>query len=146
MTGIALTILVLIVAYLAIRLWPDDRDRWHVDPAEKHDARRAEVRLIGLEAPRFPAEAATVLNVIQDIAKREPRTRLLDGSADEGMVTFVAHSILGSRDYITFKAVDEVGRSKLAVLSRPRFDLPDRGVNAARLDRWLLEAQQTLGG
>ena len=43
-----------------------------------------------------------------------------------------------------FKAVDEAGATKLAVLSRPRFNLPDRGVNAARLDRWLLQAQQTL--
>ena len=68
----------------------------------------------------------------------------LDGSVEEGMITFVSHSVLGFRDYITFKAVDEVGQSKLAVLSRPRLDLPDRGTNAARLDRWLLEAKQTL--
>ena len=144
MTGIAL-ILALIVAVLLLRFWPDDRDRWHIDPADKQDARKAAVRLIGLEAPRFPADAATVLKLMIDIARREPRTRLLDGSIDEGMITFVSHSFFGFRDYITFKAVDEVGQSKLAVLSRPRFNWPDRGVNAARLDRWLLEAQQTLG-
>ena len=144
MTGIAFLILVLIAGFLAVRLWPDDRDRWHVDPAEKDDARRSEVRMVGLDAPRFPTEAAHVLTVIKDIARREPRTRLLDGSVEEGMITFVSHSVLGFRDYITFKAVDEVGQSKLAVLSRPRLDLPDRGTNAARLDRWLLEAKQTL--
>ena len=92
MTEVVVLILVVVAGLLWLRFAPDDRDRWHVDPADKEDARRAEVRLIGLEAPRFPAEATVVLDVIESIASGEPRTRLIEGSADEGMITFVAWS------------------------------------------------------
>ena len=70
---------------------------------------------------------------------------MVQGSADEGMITFVARSrVLGLRDYITVKAVDEAGGlAKLAVLARPRINGYDWGVNARRLDRWLGELEQT---
>ncbi len=145
MEVIGFVILFLALAWLCFRLWPDDRDRWHVDPADKSETRRAEVRLIGQEAPRFPSDADTVLEVISAIAVNEPGTRFLDGSIEEGMLTFVTSSKFGFRDYTTFKAVDEPGRAKLSVHARPRFKGPDGGRSAARLDRWLLQAEQSLG-
>ncbi len=146
MKTIVFIILVLAVVYLAFRFWPDDRDRWHVDPADTEDERRAEVRLIGLDAPRFSADAEQVLQTIADIAAAEPRTKLLDGSVAEGSMTFISRSRFGFRDYITVKAVAEGDATKLAILSRPRIDGQDWGVNAARMDRWILEAGQLLGG
>lgn len=142
---IGFVILFLFLAWLCFRLWPDDKDRWHVDPADKSDARRSGVRLVGQEAPRFPSDADTVLEVISAIAVNEPGTRFLDGSIEEGMMTFVTSSRFGFRDYTTFKAVDEPGRAKLSLYARPRFNGTDWGANAARLDRWLLEVEQTLG-
>ena len=133
------------LAWLCFRLWPDDRDRWHTDPADTSEAHRSAVRLIGQEAPRFPCDAETVLEVMSAIAVNEPGTRFLDGSIEEGMMTFVTSSPFGFRDYTTIKAVDEPGRSKLAIHARSRLSWPDRGSNTARLDRWLLEAEQTLG-
>ncbi len=135
-------ILILLVAHVIWRFWPDDRDKWHVDPTDREFARRAEVRLIGLEAPRYPVDAETLLKKMQDIAAEEPRTRLLDGSIDEGMMTFTHRTLLGFRDYTTLKAVDEVGAAKLAVFARPGWDVYDWGVTKKRMDRWLLEAEQ----
>ena len=138
-------ILLVAVLYLCLRLWPEDKNRWHVDPADTTDPRRSGVRLIGPDAPRFPGDADTVLGVIVDIVKASPRTRRVDGSIDEGMITFVVRSrTMGFRDYVTFKAVSEGGLSKLAVYARPGMNVYDWGTNAALLDDWLLKAQQTL--
>lgn len=142
----ATSILILLVAvlYLCLRLWPEDKNRWHVDPADTTDPRRSSVRLIGPDAPRFPGDADTVLGVIVEIVKAAPRTRLIDGSIDEGMVTFVVRSrTMGFRDYVTFKVVSESDLSKLAIYARPGMNVHDWGSNAARLDDWLSQAQQT---
>ncbi len=138
-------IFLVVVLYLFLRFWPEDKDRWHVDPADTTDPRRSGVRLIGPNAPRFPGDAATVLGVVADIVQKSPRTRKIDGSLDEGMITFVVRSrTMGFRDYVTFKAVTEGDMSKLAVYARPGMNVYDWGTNAALLDTWLLEAQQTL--
>ncbi|NNE79261.1 MAG: DUF1499 domain-containing protein [Silicimonas sp.] len=144
-TFLALLIILLLIA-LWWRFWPDDRDRWHVDPADDEEARRSEVRLIGLDAPRFPCDAETVLATMTEIAGREPRAKLLDGSIEEGMMTYVVRSRFGFRDYVTLKAVDEVGASKLSVWSRPRINGPDWGANASRMDHWLQQAEHALAG
>ena len=146
MKTIVFIVFALAIPYLAFRFWPDDRDRWHVDPADTEDERRAEVRLIGLDAPRFSADADQVLQTFADIAASEPRTKVLDGDIEEGSMTFVTWSRFGFRDYISIKAVAEGDATKLAILSRPRINGPDWGANAARLDRWILEAAQRLGG
>lgn len=135
-----------LVAIVVARFIPVDNEPFHEDPAEP-DAQRSEVRLIGREAPRFPADAETVLETFHDIATSDWTVGLVEGSTDEGMMTFVARSLVfGFRDYITVKATDEPGGAKLSVYARPRFNAYDWGVNRKRLDRWLGEMQQTLGG
>ena len=110
------TILIILIVLVLLALWwwfwPDDRDRWHVDPADDEEPRRSEVRLIGLDAPRLTGDAETVLATMANIAAQEPRTRLLDGSIEEGMLTYVVRSRAGFRDYVTMKAVDEVDVAK----------------------------------
>lgn len=130
---------------VGLRLVPADTEPFHVDPAEG-DRQRSEVRLLGREAPRFPASTSDVLTEIRRIATQDRGVRVVEGSVDEGMITFVARSkVFGFRDFITVKAVEEFGGTKLSVLARPRFNVYDWGVNAKRLDRWLLELEQTLG-
>mgnify|MGYP001819684100 CR=1 FL=1 len=134
-----------IVAIIAARFIPVDNEQFHEDPAEP-DARISEVRLIGREAPRYPADAETVLETFADIATSDWTVGLVEGSIDEGMMTFVARSLVfGFRDYITVKATDEAGGAKLSVFARPRINGYDWGMNAKRLDRWLGELEQTLG-
>lgn len=144
MQSVYVLILLLVVAHIVWRIWPDDKNKWHVDPADREFARRFEVRLIGLDAPRFPVDAVTLLTTMQAIAAEEPRTWLLDGAIDEGMLTFTHRTLLGFRDYTTLMAVDEVSGAKLSVYARPGWNVYDFGVTKKRMDRWLLEAEQTL--
>lgn len=140
----ALSILALLaVALVALRFYPIDTVVYHVDPADP-ETRRSEVRLIGLDAPRYAATADELLVAFARIARADFGTRLVQGSADEGMMTFVSRSrVFGFRDFTTVKAVDEVAGAKLAIWARPRHNVYDWGVNAKRLDRWLAKLQQS---
>lgn len=139
------TVVFAVLVWIAFRYYPVNHEDYHVDPAEP-DPQRSEVRLIGLEAPRYPTTAEEVLASFAEIATRDGNVWLVAGDLDEGMMTFVARSnIIGFRDYITVKAVDEVDAAKLAILARPRINGYDWGVNAGRLDRWLQELEHTLG-
>lgn len=141
MTTLLLLLFVLLAALAWIRLAPHDRDRWHVDPADADED--GGLRLIGLDAPRYPAGAAEVLEAFRAIALDEPGVRHLDGSVDEGMMTFVARSpVIGLCDYITVKAVDEGRAAKLAIAARSGRRLFGGG-DPARLDRWLQEMEHT---
>lgn len=135
------------IGILWVRYAPIDRDEWHIDPAEEEVPGRSGLRLIGREAPRFPGDTETVLETFSDIALEEPRVKLLDGSVDEGMMTFVARSkTFGFADLITVKAVGEGRLTKLSVASRTRLRFAsDWGVNRERLDRWLAEMELRLG-
>jgi uncharacterized protein (DUF1499 family) len=144
-----IVILILFAAgLLLIRFAPIDRDRWHVDPADAENPERSGVRFIGREAPRFPGDPDTVLTVFDEIAMSEPRTRLLEGDIDEGMLTYVSRSrVFGFADFITVKAVSEGEQTKLSVISRARVGSRgyDWGVNAERLDLWLQDMRLRLG-
>lgn len=127
---------------LVIRSWPVDSEPFHEDPAIS-DGRRSEVRLIGREAPRFSGTADEVLTTFTRIATREWGVSLVQGDAEEGMVTLVTRSrLVGFRDYVTAKVVDEAGEAKLALFARPRMNVYDWGVNKKRLDRWLAKMEQ----
>ena len=131
---------------LAARFIPVDTEPFHEDPALP-EKQRSEVRLIGREAPRFEADADIVLTEFSRIARRDWRVGLVEGSVDEGMMTFVARStVFGFRDFITVKATDEAGGSKLAIYARPRFNVYDWGVNQKRLDRWLSKLEEAFAG
>lgn len=142
---IYIAVIVILIA-LIFRSWPVDSEPFHEDPAVS-DKRRSEVRLIGRDAPRFEAEAYDVLEAFIKIARRDWGVSIVQGDVDEGMVTLVARSkLIGFRDYITAKAVDEAGEAKLALHARPRMNVYDWGVNKKRLDRWLNQMEQAFPG
>ena len=139
---------VIAAALIWVRIAPINRDNWHVDPGDDETASTRGVRLIGREAPRYPADTDTVLDTFTGIALDEPHTRLIDGSIEEGRLTFVVRSkFLGLVDFVTVKAVSEGRETKLSIASRPRSPIgSDWGVNRARIDRWLQDMQHALGG
>ncbi len=140
------TLLAALIGLAVIRLIPVDTEAFHEDPALP-EKRRSEVRLIGREAPRYPVEADELLAAFQRIATADFSTRLVEGSVEEGMMTFVSRSpVFGFRDFTTVKAVDEAGGAKLSLFARPRGNVYDWGMNEKRSDRWLGELQETLGG
>ena len=135
-----LIVFLAIVGALWIRFAPHDVDRWHVDPADSAEPSGNGFRVIGDLAPRFQGYLEIVLGTLTEIALAEPRVRLLDGGTDEGLVTFVARTKwAGFPDYVTFKAVQEGERTKIAAISRARYPGSDWGVNRERLDRWFAE-------
>ncbi|MGI9389349.1 MAG: hypothetical protein ACR2O1_04755 [Boseongicola sp.] len=147
MSSLLLAIVIAAILWLIWnRISQGDPDRWHIEPADADDPGRKGWRMIGLEAPRFPGDPVTVLHLLTEIAFEEPNVRLLDGEIDEGMVTFAARAnLLGTKDYITVKAVAEGPNTKLGVLSRSgALTGTDLGRNRKRLDRWFAEIEARL--
>lgn len=121
--------LVVAVAGLGfIRLAPSDPAIWHVAPEvrENKDFNGGVKRLVdtgpdGLA--RFNA-----------IALSDPRTSVLAGSVDQGMVTYVTRSkVFGFPDYTTTQQDGE----RLKIHARLRFGRSDAGVNRARVRQWI---------
>ena len=133
---LAVVVIVVVIFLGWIRFSPSDPDIWHVDPADD-DVYRAKVKLIGQNAPRFPGEAREVLENVSRIALADSGVKVLDGSIDEGMITFVARKgLLGKRDYITLKAAIDVDGTKLSVLGRPKYR--ELGSDSLRrIENWL---------
>jgi len=126
-----LALLILVGAALAyVRLAPSDAARWHTMPDEISERdmeggamRRAEGDLAALDA------------IIRDT----PRTRVLAGSVDAGMLTYVTRSrVFGFPDYTTVRQAGDT----LEIYGRLRFGKSDMGVNAARIDGWLARLRQ----
>lgn len=140
-------LLAIVIAAIIWLIWNrislGDPDIWHVDPADADEPGRKGWRMIGREAPRFPGDPSSILNIFTDIALEDPHTRLLDGDVAEGMLTFaVRATALGTKDYITVKAVSEGQKTKLGVISRSgALAGTDLGRNRERLDRWLTELE-----
>lgn len=118
-----------LVAY--IRFAPSDPAVWNVPP----DTMAAgdypgEGRFL---AVRYGVPAGT-LDRLTAIALATPRTTILAGSAQDGMVTFVTRSALwGFPDYTTARLQDDT----FAIFGRLRFGRGDMGVNEARIKGWL---------
>jgi len=123
---VAATVLVLIVAALAfIRLAPSDPARWHQMPESITDR-----DLEGGAMRRVEGDLATLDAIIRDT----PRTRVLAGGVDQGMITYVTRSrVFGFPDYTTVRQREGM----LEIYGRLRFGKSDLGVNAARIDGWL---------
>lgn len=123
---LAVLLVVLIAAGLAfIRLAPSDPARWHQMPESVTDR-----DLEGGAMRRVEGDLAALDAIIRDTA----RTRVLAGSVDQGMITYVTRSrVFGFPDYTTVRQSDDM----LEIYGRLRFGKSDLGVNAVRIERWL---------
>lgn len=110
-----------------VRLAPSDPTRWHVAPEGlDRDFRNGVVRVV---------EAAPGgLEQLDHIARATPRTTVLAGSIEEGMITYVTRSrVFGFPDYTTVQHDGD----KLRIYARSRFGRKDFGVNRQRVTHWL---------
>lgn len=113
-----------------VRLAPSDPARWHVvrDIAADRDLEGGVLRRV--------ETGADGLARLDKVARAWPRTRILAGSVDEGMITYVTRSaVLGFPDYTTVRQVE----GRLEVNARLRFGRSDFGVNRARIEAWLAQ-------
>ena len=129
MMKIALWILISTVVVLGgyIRLAPSDPTRWHmVSRGADRDMNNGVVRVFEI--------GSGGLTGLDAIARGTARTRVLAGSVEEGMVTYVTRTrMLGFPDYTTVQQEGDV----LRIYARSRFGRKDFGVNLRRIDGWL---------
>lgn len=129
MKWIGVILLVLLVAFVGLLLWirlaPDDVARWHHLPqvVESADMEGGATRVVEGDLAKLDA-----------IMRAEPRTYILAGSIDEGLVTYITRSrVFGFPDYTT---VGQRG-DDLIIHARLRYGKSDMGVNKARVERVL---------
>lgn len=111
-----------------VRLTPSDPDRWHSMPAAvtNRDTSGGAMRVVGA--------GQDGLARLNKIIRATPRTQVLAGSVEEGMITYVTRSrVFGFPDYTTVRQAGP----QLEIYGRLRFGGSDLGVNAARIDGWL---------
>ena len=114
-----------------VRLAPHSVAAVHVLPAALEDQHRADgvIRNVNIS--------------VEDLHRQilsEPRTKVLAGSPESGLTTYVTRSALwGFPDYTTV-GVTETGS---VIHARLRFGRSDTGVNARRVTRWVDAALQS---
>ena len=131
---VLLVVLVLAVGLAVyVRVAPSDPDRWHVMPDGVTD------RDLDGGAMRVVDAGEGGLSRLHEIITDTPRTTVLAGSVEEGMITYVTRSkVFGFPDYTT---VQQSG-GKIRLYGRLRFGTSDLGVNAKRVDGWLNRFRQ----
>ena len=134
---IALLLLLIVALIGYIRLSPTNAEKWHTLPDAAEPVDKSEDGGF-LAIRRITAPAEEVLTALEQRALATPRTRLLRGSAAEGMITFQTRSlVMGFPDHTTVAVQGEL----LVIHGRLRFGRSDLGVNRARIAGWL----ETLG-
>lgn len=125
---IVVLVLALIALGIYVRLAPSYAEDWHDLPngLEPGEGAGSAVRVVSNEGD--------TLERLDAIIRDTPRTTVLAGSVDEGMITYITRSALwGFPDYTT---VARQG-GQIVLYGRLRFGKSDMGVNAERLDGWL---------
>ena len=111
---------------LYVRFAPSDAGRFHVSGAVQSDA--------DLEGGVKRILPGVTLAELDQIAQQTPRTKVLAGSVDDGMITYVTRSrLIGFSDYTTVEAKDGM----VTVFARLRFGRSDLGVNRRRVEGWI---------
>jgi len=119
---------IVVVALGFVRLVPSDPARWHVAPDVTGD------KNFKTGVTRLVETGSEGLLQLNRIASTSPRTKVLSGSVDSGMVTYITRTpVFGFPDYTT---VEQDGNS-LKIYARLRFGRSDTGVNRARIESWI---------
>ena len=136
MRTIIIILFVVVLGGMAyVRLAPTNADVWH---------QRPDIGTVGDNASlwsftatrKLVVPAKEALQALEQRALATPRTTLIAGSADEGMLTFRTRSLLwGFPDFTTIWAEGDT----LVIYARLRFGNGDQGVNRARVREWLAE-------
>jgi uncharacterized protein (DUF1499 family) len=113
---------------LYVRLSPSDPARWHKEPQIAHDSDTEN------SARRLVMSGRDGLARFHQVAMGTPRTTVVAGSVEDGMVTYVTRSnLMAYPDYTTaFQDGD-----MLKLYGRSRFGRKDFGVNGTRVDGWI---------
>ncbi|MCA0202754.1 MAG: DUF1499 domain-containing protein [Proteobacteria bacterium] len=138
MTLLALLVVCLIALGLGfaayVRLAPSDPGRWHVDPLTAPDPTSPNFARIDRLVALPSAEAAAL------IARRARAEGAVVLAEDGAGTTWIARTaLMRYPDYVSIRLIPEGEGTRIVAFSRSRFGYGDRGVNQARLARWLPE-------
>jgi Protein of unknown function (DUF1499) len=144
-----LTIAFAIIAALGLLAWirlaPSDPAYWHVDIADPGFVPPPGwAAWCPLPGSRHFVQGSTLASVAA-VADAAPRTMRLAGSVEEQRITWITRTrLLGFPDYTTAAVVPTSGGPQVCMVARQRFGLRDGGVNARRVQDWLMAAQGRL--
>jgi len=137
MTALWVLVAIIVVGMGYIRLAPSDPARWHVAPDVRENADLTH----GVK--RVIAAGPAALGQLDAIIRESPRTRVLAGSVEEGMITYVTRTaVMGFPDYTTIQAAGD----QVQIYGRLRFGRSDLGVNRNRVDGWLAMLERVSTG
>ncbi|MCP5075219.1 MAG: DUF1499 domain-containing protein [Rhodobacteraceae bacterium] len=146
-----ITLVLVSVAY--IRLSAGDPARWHIDPLIAERGKKPNQFFLlpaggDAESPVFDTDAASLALAFDKMALGKPNVTKFAGDPGELLVTYVQRSRrMRYPDYVSVKFIDlPDDRSTLAVFSRARYGVSDRGVNRARVERWVSAVRQAVAG
>ena len=134
-----MVLMIAISGLVYIRLAPDDAVAAHQIPLHDAEPGKPQDLAGGIIAEElFHAAPDVLLKRLNAIALKTPRTRVLAGSTEEGMITYVTRSmVFGFPDYTTVQVRSDGQRSRLTIFGRLRFGVSDFKVNSARVHSWL---------
>lgn len=134
-----LLLMIVISGLVYVRMAPHDITALHVPPPMDAAPDGPVIKdNSGLFVQEFAVPPADILEAFNTAALTTKRTRILAGSVEEGMITYVTRSrILGFPDYTTVQAVAEGQGSRVTIYARLRFGRSDFGVNSTRVRGWL---------
>lgn len=120
---------------------------WAIAAPEGRDTAAA----ASLETPVWAADPAEALAALDKVALAEPRTEIVEptagafGADDPLAKTYLQRSAtVRYPDYVSVRAVAAPGGASLVLFSRSVYGISDRGVNRARLKRWIAAVDETL--
>jgi len=133
-----ITLIAIVIVVIAIAAWvrlaPLPVDTYHRIPATQ----RAEgdwPEAGGFEAVRQVAEPAARMAELDRMILSTARTRRLEGSVEEGLITYVTRSAVWGFPDITNLWIEG---DRLHLRGHLVFGRSDLGVNRARIDHWLV--------
>lgn len=134
-----LLLMVAISGLIYIRTAPHNSKLEHANPPTGAAPDKPVIKAgSALFSQGFEETPASILQRLNTIALATPRTKILAGSVEEGMVTYVTRSLgFGFPDYTTVQAVVDGSGARLTLYGRLRFGKSDFGVNKQRISDWL---------
>lgn len=138
---LALVVVGVVFSLTYFRFAPHDVDAAHVgsQPQEPGDHPLQGGFGAAREITTTPED---ILKALDLVAMGTPRTQVLAGSVEEGMITYVTRSaVFGFPDYTTAEITTSIAGvgPLLQITGRQRFGIEDLGVNQARIEDWLAQ-------
>jgi len=129
-----------------VRFAPYDAARWHV--ASSRNAIGDYSGMNTFEAVRgMSAAPVDILRALETVILNDPRTQMMSGQVEDGIVTYQTRSrLFGYPDYTTVSVIDTQAGPLLSIHGRARFGKSDINQNAKRIKRWIAAAGPLLVG